>query len=304
MSNTVLDYQCIDHVAWTVPDLDAALAWYSKVLGAKLLYRLGPVDARELPSSPDGRDWTESHLGVPDARLSLAVLELGDGAKLELFQYERPTSPTDTVPPPHQRGGHHIGLRVPDIAAAATLLAAQGCEMKSVIAFDEGPTAGVKFQYFLDPWGNTFELVERPAAATPSQRTVRAVNPAALYDSVSFGFSHAVEQAPGRTLHLSGQVAWDGQGQLVGEGDVIAQTRQALANLRTVLAAAGATPSDVTRVRTYIVNHDPAKLAEICGLTNGFYDGHTPAANTVIGVQALALPGFLIEIEATAGLPA
>jgi enamine deaminase RidA (YjgF/YER057c/UK114 family) len=118
----------------------------------------------------------------------------------------------------------------------------------------------------------------------------RAINPDTMYASTPFGFSHAVEQQPGRTLHLAGQVAWDSGYQLVGGDDVVAQARQALANLKQVLAAAGAAPADVVRMRTNIVNHDPEKLAA------------EPAANTVVGVAALALPAFLIEIEVTAAL--
>ncbi|MCZ4431857.1 RidA family protein [Agrobacterium sp. SOY23] len=91
--------------------------------------------------------------------------------------------------------------------------------------------------------------------------------------------------------------------QVVGAGDVIAQTRQVLSNLREVLAAAGTIPADVVGVRTYVVNHSPENLATICGEIAKFYDGAEPAANTFIGVQTLALPDFLIEIEATACLP-
>ncbi|MEW7850742.1 RidA family protein [Massilia aurea] len=130
----------------------------------------------------------------------------------------------------------------------------------------------------------------------------RAINPESMYASTPFGFSHAVEQQPGRTLHLAGQVAWDSQYQLVGAGDVIAQTRQVLANLKDVLAAAGATPADVVRMRTYIVGHDPEKLGAICAEIAAFYGDAEPAANTVLGVAALALPDFLIEIEVTAAL--
>jgi enamine deaminase RidA (YjgF/YER057c/UK114 family) len=121
-----------------------------------------------------------------------------------------------------------------------------------------------------------------------------------LYDSVQFGFSHAVRQKGGDTLHLAGQVAWDKDGKVVGAGDLAAQTRQVLANLRAVLAAAGATPADIVRLRTYVVNHSPDKLGPVLGEIGAFYAGATPAANTFIGVQTLALPDFLVEIEATA----
>lgn len=130
----------------------------------------------------------------------------------------------------------------------------------------------------------------------------RAINPTTMYQSVPFGFSHAVEQHGGRTLHLSGQVAWNASGELVGAQDLLAQTRQVLLNLKEVLRDAGATPADVVRLRTYVVNHSPEHLAAVCGLISEFYEGAEPAANTFIGVQALALPDFLIEIEATASL--
>lgn len=130
--------------------------------------------------------------------------------------------------------------------------------------------------------------------------TRKAVNPSSLYNSVQFGFSHATVSGAGRTIHLAGQVAWDGDGNLVGAGDLEAQTAQALANLKTVLAAEGATPADVVRLRTYVANHSPDKLGPICAAIAAFFGDVPPAANTLIGVQALALPDFLIEIEATA----
>ena len=88
----------------------------------------------------------------------------------------------------------------------------------------------------------------------------------------------------------------------MGAGDLTAQTRHALANLRQVLASAGATPADVVRLRTYVVNHTPDKLGPVCAEIAAFYGDAAPAANTFIGVQALALPDFLIEIEADAVL--
>ena len=132
--------------------------------------------------------------------------------------------------------------------------------------------------------------------------THQRINPDALYDAVSYGFSHATLQDGGRTLHLAGQVAWDADCNVVGAGDLAAQTRQALANLKTVLAAVGAKPADVVRLRTYVVDHSPDKLGVVLPEIGAFYEGSMPAPNTFIGVQSLALPDFLIEIEATAAL--
>lgn len=133
--------------------------------------------------------------------------------------------------------------------------------------------------------------------------SIERVNPKELYDSLKFGFSHATLQKGGKTLHLAGQVGWDAQTNVVGPGDYAAQARQALANLKVVLKAAGCTPADVIRVRTYVVNHSPDKLGPIIGEMMAFYGDTTPAPNTWIGVQSLALPDFLIEIEAIAAVP-
>jgi enamine deaminase RidA (YjgF/YER057c/UK114 family) len=70
-----------------------------------------------------------------------------------------------------------------------------------------------------------------------------------------------------------------------------------------VLAEAGAGPEHLVRIRTYVVDHTPEKLGLVVPALADFWGDVTPAANTWIGVQALALPEFLIEIEATAALP-
>ena len=130
--------------------------------------------------------------------------------------------------------------------------------------------------------------------------TREAINPDSMYGSVQYGFSHAVKTTGQVTLHCAGQVAWDKDYQLVGGGDIAAQARQALGNLKEVLAAAGASPADVARMRTYVVDQKPEYLESVGAAIAEFYGDVTPAANTWIGVQSLALPDFLIEIEVTA----
>jgi enamine deaminase RidA (YjgF/YER057c/UK114 family) len=131
---------------------------------------------------------------------------------------------------------------------------------------------------------------------------ITRVNPETLYNSVQYGFSHATLQENGRTLHLAGQVAYDSSGVLVGGTDLGAQTRQALANLRAVLAAVGAQPSDIVRLRTYVVNHTPDKLGIVLPELRVFFGDAVPPPNTFLGVAALARPDFLVEIEATAAV--
>ncbi|MBN7795583.1 RidA family protein [Parahaliea mediterranea] len=126
------------------------------------------------------------------------------------------------------------------------------------------------------------------------------INPETLYGSTQFGFSHAVKSSRATTVHCSGQVAWDKDYNIVGGDDIAAQARQALSNLKTVLADAGASIDDIVRLRTYVVNHKPEYLEPVGMALAEFYGDTTPAANTWIGVQSLAMPEFLIEIEATA----
>jgi enamine deaminase RidA (YjgF/YER057c/UK114 family) len=132
--------------------------------------------------------------------------------------------------------------------------------------------------------------------------SAQRINPPELYDSVQFGFSHAARQKASDTLHLAGQVAWDKECKVVGGSDLAAQTRQALLNLSAVLASVGASAENVVRLRTYVVNHTPDKLGPVLGEIAKFYGSGLPAPNTFIGVAALALPDFLIEIEATAAI--
>lgn len=128
----------------------------------------------------------------------------------------------------------------------------------------------------------------------------KAVNPKAMYDSVQYGFSHAVESTGTRLLHLAGQVAWDDAGNLVGAGDLRAQSAQVFRNLKQVLGECGLGPANVVRLRTYVVDYSPDKLEIIGAAIAGFYGDVVPAANTLLGVQSLAMPEFLIEVEATA----
>lgn len=84
--------------------------------------------------------------------------------------------------------------------------------------------------------------------------THQKINPNPMYDSLQFGFSHATKAQGSTVIHCAGQLAWDKAGKIVGAGDLAKQTQQVFNNLQTVLNEAGATPADVVRMRTYIVD--------------------------------------------------
>lgn len=150
----------VDHVSWTVPDLNEAVRFYCDTFGASELYRIGPIDAADLPRDVQGRDWMETHIGVQGARLTLAMLQLAPNLKFQLVQYDKPADRRQTVPRNCDRGGHHLGLLVEDVDAAAVYLRGRGCKVLETIAMSEGPLAGKKNVYVQDPWGHQLELVD------------------------------------------------------------------------------------------------------------------------------------------------
>ena len=114
-------------------------------------------------------------------------------------------------------------------------------------------------------------------------------------------YTHVVSATGSRLVFVAGQVAEDADGNLVGAGDLAAQARQAFANVGRCLAAAGAVPKQVARITIYVVGHRPQYLSDISAARIAVFGDHRPA-DTVLGVQTLAEPGRLIEVEAIAVL--
>jgi enamine deaminase RidA (YjgF/YER057c/UK114 family) len=114
------------------------------------------------------------------------------------------------------------------------------------------------------------------------------------------GFSQVVVASGTRSIHTAGQVSIDEHGTLIGGDDLAAQTAQAMRNVGLALAAAGASFSDVVKITTYVVNYRPEHRTVIGQARAPFFAGSTPPASTLVGVTALALPEWLVEIEAIA----
>lgn len=116
----------------------------------------------------------------------------------------------------------------------------------------------------------------------------------------TFGWTHVVVSTGRKTIHISGQAAVDTAGQVVGKGDLKRQTEQTFENLRVALAAAGVSWSDVAVTRLYVVNLKPEDVPIIREVRGRYVSADAPPASTLVGVQALVGPEWLIEIEATA----
>jgi enamine deaminase RidA (YjgF/YER057c/UK114 family) len=115
-------------------------------------------------------------------------------------------------------------------------------------------------------------------------------------------FSQVVVATGSRMVFVSGQVSMDANGDLVANGDFAGQARQVYSNLRGALAAAGASPSDVIKLTTYVVGYRPELLPVMGAARMAVFGTADLPASTLVGVQALAQPGYLIEVEAIAVL--
>ncbi|WP_113698950.1 RidA family protein [Nonomuraea lactucae] len=118
------------------------------------------------------------------------------------------------------------------------------------------------------------------------------------------GYAHAVVVEPSHHLaFMAGAVPLDGGGGLVGAGDLVAQTRQALTNLRTALRAVGSDLSQVLSSTVYVVASTSEDLGRAWGIACDSGFASPPHASTLLGVACLGYPDQLVEISAMAAIP-
>ena len=103
-------------------------------------------------------------------------------------------------------------------------------------------------------------------------------------------------------VFISGQTAWDARKNIVGGDNLLEQARQALRNLDAAIEASGGSLKDVVALRIHLVNHQAESANAVGSALREFFSAENLPASTWIGVSALAVPEFLIEIEATAVL--
>src|SRR5919109_4861590 len=133
--------------------------------------------------------------------------------------------------------------------------------------------------------------------SAPQSMPLECINPEDLPTPVAY--SHVVVASGTRLVFVAGQEPEDERGNLVGAGDLAAQAHQVFTNLGRALAAAGARPAQVTKITIYVVDYRREHLPAIDEARAALFGDHKPA-DSLIGVQALARPEFLIEVEAMA----
>lgn len=146
----------VDHIGFTVPDLEQAHDFLVDVLGCEYMYTLGPF-------RHDDSDWMSVHLNVHVRAVmqELRFYRLGGQAIFEVFQYSAPDQDTE-LPRNSDIGGHHVALYVEDLDRAVDYLRDRGVTICGEPTASRGPSAGQRWVYFLAPWGMQFELVSYP----------------------------------------------------------------------------------------------------------------------------------------------
>ena len=109
-------------------------------------------------------------------------------------------------------------------------------------------------------------------------------------------YHHTVAVAPGKFIFLSGQVAFDSERNIVGKGDIVEQTRQAMRNLRSAVETGGGQLNDIVQITTHVVNYDPSQLDDVTGTIAEFFEPEYLPTNTLVGITSLSTDGLLIEI--------
>ena len=132
-------------------------------------------------------------------------------------------------------------------------------------------------------------------SAAQGVAAIERMNPAGL--ATPTGYSHVVSTRGGKTVYIAGQIALDAKGQLVGPGDLAAQTRQVFENLAVALKAAGATFANVVKTNYYM--RDASQVEIVRQIRSKYFTSELPAS-TLIEVPRLARLEFLIEIEVIA----
>jgi enamine deaminase RidA (YjgF/YER057c/UK114 family) len=146
----------------------------------------------------------------------------------------------------------------------------------------------------------TLEMSDIPNSAGGAG-SVRYINPDTLNKNPAFT-NVVVVEGNVKTVYIGGQDAINASGEIVGKGDIVAQTEQILANVRAALEAGGARPEHIIKWNIYVVEGQSLQ-AGFAAFQNAWPQTPNPPAITGVFVSALAHPDFLVEMDAVAVMP-
>lgn len=126
-------------------------------------------------------------------------------------------------------------------------------------------------------------------------------NPENVWSPGERAFSQGVIAGEGVTLYITGQVAWDADSKVVGEGDVETQMHKSIENTRVILEAAGGTLDDIVSMTIYFLNR--AHLPAIQKVRSEHFKVPSAPTSTLIQVSGLVIPELLVEITPIALIP-
>ncbi len=131
--------------------------------------------------------------------------------------------------------------------------------------------------------------------------SVIRINPVNVWSDDDFPFNQAVVEPEGQRVHLTGQVAWNAEGQIVGMGDAKKQTEYAIDNIEKILAELGGSISDIVSLTTYYVRDED--LPAILNVRSRRFEKATGPASTGVKVVSLVDPDLLVELTVIAVIP-
>ncbi|CAN7753467.1 MULTISPECIES: VOC family protein [unclassified Ensifer] len=147
----------MQHIGFTVPDLEEAAGFFEAVFGAARCLQTGPIDVDDT--------FMQRRLGVPAGRRieNIMVLRVGNGTNLELFQYSGEVDGDAPLKRNSQPGGFHMAFEVDDCEVAAMRLREAGVEvLEGPTYVDSGAMEGLTWLYLKAPWGQFLEVVSMP----------------------------------------------------------------------------------------------------------------------------------------------
>ncbi|MFJ4268641.1 VOC family protein [Paenarthrobacter nicotinovorans] len=154
----------VEHVGFSVPDIEQAITFFVDVVGCEYVYDMGPFE------DPEGT-WMSDNLNIHRSATiaRIAFLRCANGANFELFQFSAPDQVMDW-PKMSDFGGHHIAFQVHDMDAAIEYLHSRGVTVLGGKKAGDGPAEeqGSFYAHFLTPWGQLLELVSYPSSRARS----------------------------------------------------------------------------------------------------------------------------------------